>query len=602
MNILLEKTKYKKQNHRGKMGLIMMVLSAIFLISCVQGTSENTNSNLSTSAINDEESIVTNVITDSSNENSSENNVDDKESKFNSDIENESSNLDSELSDNIKALFMKANEGDADAQNTLAYYYFNGYGVEQDYDKSLNWSKKSAESGNLASMFNVGYHYYHGFSGEVNYELAFEWYEKAADRMFPKALNALGHMYYTGLGTEKNIELAYDYTLQSAGLLHNYSLSNIGIMIDELELDQDSNMWLRFASKNYMIPSGSNNLLYDRLNDGEDVIKVDYLLEAENIPKDLIQDILYKYYSGTLYEYLEKSSLQYKNFDLEGLNIEENTRSMMEYRRWYDSSYLVDVDSDGIEELIVYQLDGTIGISSFKILKKNDGKFTADGNFMRTNLMHGINGFINYKDDKYFIIGNIDIGNRSIFSVSIYSFEGGMLADSVEIKTVEKDINVIKTYQVDVKYDELIDNVEARINDMFVIKYNSLLYENVNESMIIDIDINNDGDSEHYEYHAMFYGTINNPLSLDIKEELSTEEDLATIEQVLRFNDLTVPIGLEVFTINGENYIGVLSYEIGTNNHCFTTFLIENEEYTLISNHLIAYNEEFIVSDENPFF
>lgn len=516
-------------------------------------------------------------------------------------LDTASSPEDSELSENMKELIARAEAGDSDAQNTLAYYYFNRFGVAKDYEKSFKWSLKSAENGNLASMFNVGYDYYYGFFNEVNYDMAFKWYEKAAEKLYPKALNALGEMYYSGRGTEKNIDLALDYTLQSAGLLHTYSLSNMGVLIDELELEQDSNMWFRLASKNYMIPSGANDILYERLVAGEYEIDIDDQLKTDKVPYDLIQDILFRYYSGTLYEYLEASSEPYKNFDLEDLNIDENTRPIMEYKRWYDASYLVDVDYDGSKELLVYQLDGTMGISSLRVLENKNGKFTYSEDDVYSNVMHGINGVVTYNNEKYFIVGNIDIGNRSILSVSIYSFDNGLLSDAVEIKTNEKSIEIFKTYQIDESYDELVKIVEDRTNQMFVKKYGSLLYEKVNELVLLDFDVNNDGKVEHYELEAMFYGTINRPLSLEFRDGLTSEEDLMVIDEVLKFGDYTVPIGLECFSHNGKNYLSVLSYDLGTNNHCFTTFLLEHNEINVIANHLIILNEGFIISNLDDF-
>lgn len=583
-----------KQNNSLFMLLIMMI--SLLLLSCDKNIDDNLNSNVSNVLQNDIVDMDKNQTSNSID--TTDNNRVESSSVTEFEENTEEDGYDKEIIELIK----KANGGDADAQNTLAYYYFNGYGVEQDYDKSLEWSIKSAEGGNLASMFNVGYNYYHGFTGDVNYELAFKWYEKAADKMFPKALNALGHMYYEGLGIEQDIDKAIDYTLQSTGFLHNYSLSNMGAIIDELGLEQDSNYWYRLSSKNYMIHSGSKEILYDNLVNGKVDVDTEYLIDSEDIPEELIQDILFKFYSGTLYEYLDTSSMDYKKFDLNELNMNEETRSMISPHWWYDSSYFADVNSDGIEELIIFQLDGTVGISSFQVLESIDGEYVVDEESIRTTLMHGINGLITFNNEKFFIVANIDIGNRSIFGVSIYSFNDCLLSDSVIIKVVEEDTRFIKTYQSSEEYNSIVEVVETRINEMFVEKYNSLVYENVNESMIIDVDIDNNGDIEHFEYEAIFYGTINRPLSIDFRTGLTSEDDLKAIEKILNFNDLGVPIGLETFSLEEINYVSVLSYELGTNNHCLTTFKIENDEVLVISNHLILYDEKFIISDENSFF
>lgn len=298
--------------------------------------------------------------------------------------------------------------------------------------------------------------------------------------MFPKALNAIGHMYYLGEGTEKDVFKGLDYTLQSAGFLHTYSLSNMGYMIDELGLEEDSNYWYRLASKNYTMPSSSNETLYERLINREKSIALDDLTEKNNIPKALVEDILFKFYSGTLYEYLEESSSVYKGFNPDDLNMDEDTRSQVNHQRWYDSNYLVDIDSDGSEELLLFRLDGTIGTSFFQVLENKEGEFVIDDNKSFYRLQHGINGLITYDDEKYFVVVTIDIGNRSISDVGIYSFDNGMLADSVFIDVVGEGIKVLKSYQLSNEYDVLVE---------------------------------------------------------------SSEEDLKTIEKVLSFNDLVIPIG-----------------------------------------------------------
>lgn len=581
---------YCKLLKRNNLFLIVIIMIIyLSLLSCEMNNDENVRDNLH------EES---NKVKDEVEENEtsvSVNNTIDEEGEIESKLESEENNKQYGYDERINKLISEATVGDIDAMNTLAYYYFNGFGVEQDYEKSLELSIRSAEGGNLASMFNVGYNYYHGFTSDVNYELAIEWYQKAADEMFPKALNALGHMYYEGLGVEQDIDKAVEYTLQSAGFLHNYSLSNMGAIIDEKGLDDDANYWYRLSSKNYMIQSGSTNILYDNLVNGDVDIEVEYLIESESIPEELIEDILFKFYSGTLYDYLEKSSKEYKDFKLDDYYMDEETRRNVSPGWWYDSIYLADINNDGINEIISYIMEGTGGGVSFRILRNIDNEYKADQRYSSYPLMAGINGLITFGNEKYFIVANVDIGNRVIYEVNIYSFDDYLLADSITIEIGEIDTHVIKTYQLSNENDALVDMVEKRIDGMFVEKYDSLFYDNVNETMILDVDIDNDGDVEHYEYESIFYGTINNPISLELRTGLISEKDLNIIQEVLSFNDLAIPIGLEVFNLDGVNYVGVLSYELGTNNHCLTTFKLGNDKLIVIANHLITYNEKFII-------
>lgn len=500
------------------------------------------------------------------------------------------------LDENTRELIEKANGGDIDAMNTLAYYYFNGFYVEQDYQKSLDWSIQSAEGGNLASMFNVGYNYYYGYAGEVDYELAFKWYERAAKEMFPKALNALGHMYYEGLGVEKNVDKAHEYTLQSAGFLHNYSLANMGSIIDDESLNGDSNFWYRLAAKNYMIQSGSNSILYDNLKNGLIDITVEENLSNTKIPLDLIEDILFKYYSGTLYEYLETESLEFRDFDVNDLNIDEQTLQMISPHWWYDNIYMFDLNEDGVDEILSYIMEGSGGGITVNLLQNVDDDYLIVDGFSKLPVQVGINGLINYEGEIFFVVANVDIGNRVIYGVNIYSFDGLKIDESVTIELKETDTIFFKSYQANESYNELNEMVEFRIIEMFYDKYDrEMLYEDVNEFINLDIDVNNDGKNEHYEYESLFWGTINQPIFLEFKDE-SSDEDILIINEVLSFNDLGTPIGIEIFTLEGINYIGVLSYELGTNNHCLTTFKLENDEMTVVLNHFITFDEKFIVN------
>ena len=49
--------------------------------------------------------------------------------------------------DDIAALRVMANAGDADAQTELALMYANGEGVPQDYGQAVAWTRKALEQG-----------------------------------------------------------------------------------------------------------------------------------------------------------------------------------------------------------------------------------------------------------------------------------------------------------------------------------------------------------------------------------------------------------------------------------------------------------------------
>ena len=93
-----------------------------------------------------------------------------------------------------------AEQGDASAQFNLGYCYKNGLGVEQDYEKAVEWYTKSAEQGIAYAQLNLGYCYDKGLGVEQDYEKAVEWYAKSAEQGDLTAQNNLGYCYKNGLG------------------------------------------------------------------------------------------------------------------------------------------------------------------------------------------------------------------------------------------------------------------------------------------------------------------------------------------------------------------------------------------------------------------
>ena len=51
---------------------------------------------------------------------------------------------------NFEELLAKAEKGDAEAQYQLGCCYYEGDGVEQNYEQAVYWWTKSAEQGNIS--------------------------------------------------------------------------------------------------------------------------------------------------------------------------------------------------------------------------------------------------------------------------------------------------------------------------------------------------------------------------------------------------------------------------------------------------------------------
>jgi TPR repeat protein len=69
--------------------------------------------------------------------------------------------------------------------------YEYGKGIEQDYEKAVQWYKKAAEKGYARAEYNLGVMFEHGKGVEQDYEKAVQWYMKAEEKGYASAYNGL---------------------------------------------------------------------------------------------------------------------------------------------------------------------------------------------------------------------------------------------------------------------------------------------------------------------------------------------------------------------------------------------------------------------------
>ena len=93
---------------------------------------------------------------------------------------------------------------DAEAQFDLGCYYYDGKGVEQSYEKAVNWWRKAAEKGYALAQYNLGVCYRKGQGVEQSYTEAVKWYRKAAEQGDAEAQYFLGLYYKDGEAVEKS--------------------------------------------------------------------------------------------------------------------------------------------------------------------------------------------------------------------------------------------------------------------------------------------------------------------------------------------------------------------------------------------------------------
>jgi len=98
----------------------------------------------------------------------------------------------------------KAEQGDAEAQNTVGFNYHFGEGNYKADVEAVKWFKLAAEQGNMEAEFNLGYCYTYnsscGIEDGPNFAEGAKWFLKAAQQGFAPAQSALGFCYSLGIG------------------------------------------------------------------------------------------------------------------------------------------------------------------------------------------------------------------------------------------------------------------------------------------------------------------------------------------------------------------------------------------------------------------
>lgn len=125
---------------------------------------------------------------------------------------------------------LKAEAGDAAAQQDLGLIYFNGRGVEKSSSEAANWWRKAAEQNNALAQRKLGAIYQHGEGVEQDDEAAVKWYRRAADQHDRLAQCALGFMYEVGRGVAKNEGDAASWYRKAAEQGEDQAQANLGLM------------------------------------------------------------------------------------------------------------------------------------------------------------------------------------------------------------------------------------------------------------------------------------------------------------------------------------------------------------------------------------
>ena len=108
----------------------------------------------------------------------------------------------------IKMWQRSALKGNKLAQYIVGSYYYNGEGVEKDFQEAIKWFSLAANKGLAQAQFSLGLCYYNGEGTEKNVAGAVKWWQISARKGCGEAQYYLGLCYYEGNGVEKDLKKA----------------------------------------------------------------------------------------------------------------------------------------------------------------------------------------------------------------------------------------------------------------------------------------------------------------------------------------------------------------------------------------------------------
>ena len=136
------------------------------------------------------------------------------------------------LYEKAHACFMQPeNRQNPKAWNTLGIMYNNGYGVEKDERKAVEWYMKAAMNGYAVSQHNLACQYEEGQGVERDYTRAMFWYEKAAEQNDSSAELNIGYLYSKGIGVPRDMQKALYWYRCAAAHGSAKAMSNMLIYI-----------------------------------------------------------------------------------------------------------------------------------------------------------------------------------------------------------------------------------------------------------------------------------------------------------------------------------------------------------------------------------
>ena len=126
-----------------------------------------------------------------------------------------------------------ADKGKAWAQASLGDKYFFGKGVDQSYEKAIEYYTLAIQQNDSNAMFDLANMYHRGQGVTKSFEQAIELYTQAVKQGHATAQFNLGVLYYNGNGVDQSYELAREWWIKAAVQDHETALQYLQELDEE---------------------------------------------------------------------------------------------------------------------------------------------------------------------------------------------------------------------------------------------------------------------------------------------------------------------------------------------------------------------------------
>lgn len=125
-------------------------------------------------------------------------------------------------------LLVSQGEGNPEADNSIGWFYENGYCVLQDYKMAMKYFQKGSARGNPKAATNIGWLYHNGWGVRKNFKKAMEYYLIGWDRGNLVAATNIAWIYADGLGVPVDLNKAYYYYKVAADGGNSFGQNGVG--------------------------------------------------------------------------------------------------------------------------------------------------------------------------------------------------------------------------------------------------------------------------------------------------------------------------------------------------------------------------------------